>query len=165
MSAKQAPGRKPFTGWHMTAILVAGFGVVFAVNFLMAGLATSTFSGVVVENSYVASQHFNRWLGEAAKEEALGWKVEVSRRDDGHVAARLTGVPGVAAVSAEARHPLGRKPDMALRFRPDASGAYVSDEVLPEGRWIIRFDVEAGGKHWRGQDQVEGLEVVGQPIP
>ncbi|MEO1221410.1 MAG: FixH family protein [Pseudomonadota bacterium] len=31
--------RKPFTGKHMAAILVAGFGVVVAVNFTMASYA------------------------------------------------------------------------------------------------------------------------------
>ena len=47
---------KKFTGKHMATILVLGFGVVVAVNFTMASLATNGFSGVVVENSYVASQ-------------------------------------------------------------------------------------------------------------
>ncbi|MEJ2409256.1 MAG: FixH family protein [Novosphingobium sp.] len=165
MSRQQASSHKPFTGKHMTLILVGGFGVVFAVNFLMASLATSTFSGVVVENSYVASQHFNRWLDEAAKEKAMGWKVDVERRADGRLAAALSGVPAYPTVKAEARHPLGRKPDVALTFLKDASGAYVSDKPLPEGRWILRFDIEADGKIWRGEDQVEGLEVMGQPVP
>jgi len=42
---------KPFTGRHMLAVLVGFFGVVIAVNFIMASYATSTFGGVVVENS------------------------------------------------------------------------------------------------------------------
>ncbi|MCT2398610.1 FixH family protein [Novosphingobium mangrovi (ex Huang et al. 2023)] len=165
MSSQNAPRRKPFTGKHMFLILLTGFGVVFGVNFLMAGLATSTFGGVVVENSYVASQHFNRWLDEAAKEKALDWKVAVSRREDGHIVALLDGVPRYPDVIAEARHPLGRKPDMALKFEKDVTGAYVSDKALPEGRWILRFEIEADGKTWRGEDQVEGLEVIGQPVP
>ncbi|MCJ2187079.1 FixH family protein [Novosphingobium beihaiensis] len=165
MSSQQAPRRKPFTGKHMTLILVGGFGIVFGVNFLMAGLATSTFGGIVVENSYVASQHFNRWLDEAAKEKALGWKVDVERRADGHLAAALSGVPAYPTVKAVARHPLGRKDDIALTFDKHADGTYVSDKALPEGRWILRFDIEADGKSWRGEDQVEGLEVMGQPVP
>lgn len=48
----------PFNGRHMTAILVAFFAVVIAVNVLMARFIICTFGGVVVENSYVASQHF-----------------------------------------------------------------------------------------------------------
>src|SRR3546814_9155249 len=125
---------------------------LFAVNFLMASLATSTFSGVVVENSYVSSELFNRWLDEAAQEKALGWKVDVQRRTDGRLALALTGVPAYPTIRAEARHPLGRKPDVALTFRKDVNGAYVSDKPLPEGRWILRFDIEAGGKAWRGKD-------------
>lgn len=164
MNMQQAP-RKPFTGWHMSAILLSAFAVVLGVNVTMARLATSTFGGEVVENSYVASQDFNRWLNEAAREKALGWKVDVSRRVDGKVAAQLTGVPRYATVTAVARHPLGRKADVALTFVQDANGAYVSDKTLPEGRWIVRFDVEAGGRSWHGQDQVEGNEVVGQPVP
>lgn len=165
MSAQQAPRGKAFTGWHMAVILLSAFAVVLAVNITMAHLATSTFGGEVVENSYVASQDFNRWLDEAAREKALGWKVAVLRRSDGKVAAQLTGVPRHASVAALARHPLGRKADIALTFAQDATGAYVSDRPLPEGRWILRFDVEAGGRSWHGQDQVEGLEVIGQPAP
>ena len=57
--------RRRFTGYHMAAILVAFFGVIIAVNMVMATLATRTFGGVVVENSYVASQEFNGWLKDA----------------------------------------------------------------------------------------------------
>ncbi|SFF90821.1 Nitrogen fixation protein FixH [Novosphingobium sp. CF614] len=142
---------KPFTGKHMAAILIAGFGVVIAVNFTMAGLASSTFGGIVVENSYVASQEFNRWLDEADREKALGWKLAASRRADGRVAARLGGVPRYATITAEARHPLGRVGDVRLVFVRDAAGAYVSDKPLPAGRWTLRFDIEAEGKTWRGE--------------
>ena len=54
--------QRAFTGRHMAAIMVAFFGVVIVVNLLNARLASSTFGGEVVENSYVASQDFNRWL-------------------------------------------------------------------------------------------------------
>ena len=62
---------RPFTGRHMFATLVVFFGIVIAVNFTMASYATTTFGGLVVENSYVASQKFNRWLDEAAAEGAV----------------------------------------------------------------------------------------------
>ncbi|HET9398451.1 MAG TPA: FixH family protein [Sphingomicrobium sp.] len=65
-----------FSGRHMTAILVAFFGVVIAVNFTMALFATRTFGGVVVENSYVASQKYNGWLDAARRQEQLGWAIE-----------------------------------------------------------------------------------------
>ena len=45
--------RREFTGRDMAMVMVAGFGVVVAVNFYMASLAIGGFGGVVVENSYV----------------------------------------------------------------------------------------------------------------
>jgi nitrogen fixation protein FixH len=50
---------RPFTGRHMTMILVAFFAVVVGVNVTMAVLARKSWTGLVVPNSYVASQHFN----------------------------------------------------------------------------------------------------------
>jgi len=55
----------PFTGKHFAVIIVAFFAVVIGVNLFMATQASATFGGVVVENSYVASQEFNKWLDEA----------------------------------------------------------------------------------------------------
>ncbi|MBH0115103.1 FixH family protein [Novosphingobium sp. YJ-S2-02] len=144
---------RPFTGKHMTMILVGGFGIVVAVNFAMAGLASSTFGGVVVENSYVASQNFNTWLDEARQEGALGWGLDLERRDDDRIAAHLHGVPEGALVSAEARHPLGRLSDELLHFDP-VGGTFVSDKPLPAGRWTLRLRIEADGKTWREEREV-----------
>jgi len=145
---------RPFTGRHMTLILVGFFGVVIVVNMLLATLASTSFTGVVVENSYVASQHFNRWLDEARAEDRLGWKATVRRADDGHLTIRLAGVSGAAQVSGDAWHPLGRAPDRALRFAPDGGGGYRSVEAVPAGRWRIRIEVRAGGRRWRAEEMV-----------
>ena len=50
---------REFTGKHMLAIMIAFFGVVFAVNFTMVYFSRHSWTGLVVENSYVASQEFN----------------------------------------------------------------------------------------------------------
>ena len=135
-----APAVRRFTGWHMTAILFAFFGVVIAVNIYMAGLATSTFSGEVVGNSYVASQHFNRWLDEAAKEKALGWQATVTRQVDGKLAVSVTG-PGsegtaqqAALLVGEVWRPLGKAAEMQVNFRQIGHGNFISEEQLPAGR-------------------------------
>lgn len=142
---------RPFTGKHITLILVGFFAVVIAVNVLMARLATSTFGGVVVENSYVASQQFNGWLKEASAEQALGWKADIGRDEQGRVAITLRDSMGraiaAAKVTAIAEHPLGQRPEADLMLRETAPGTYAAP--LAAGRWRLRVMVEADGKVWR----------------
>lgn len=126
-----------FTGRRMATILIAFFGVVVAVNVTMATLATRTFGGVVVQNSYVASQQFNEWLSAAKRQEQLGWKVAASLGSDRRVRVTLT-VRG-AEVSGFARHPLGREKDLPLRFRVGSSGEMLSEQPLPTGRWLVHL--------------------------
>jgi nitrogen fixation protein FixH len=143
-----------FTGWHMATLLVAFFGVVVTVNLVMARYAGSTFGGVVVENSYVASQHFNRWLDESAAEKALGWTAVTAWRPDGRLAVTLEGPDAGARLAATARHPLGRKPDVALAFDPLGDGRFVSRAALPAGRWLLRLEVADGGQIWRREEEL-----------
>ncbi len=105
-----------------------------AVNFVMAGFASSTFGGVVVDNSYVASQRFNGWLDQARVQAGLGWSAKASRLADGRVVLTFSGTPGTGlTVTAVARHPLGRMPDAALTFVREADGRFVSTAPLPLG--------------------------------
>lgn len=145
----------PFTGRHISIILVGFFAIVVGVNFLMARLAISTFGGVVVENSYVAGQHFNRWLDQATSQKALGWKAEVSRLASNRIGIVLSGAPARGlTMQAVARHPLGRMPDRTLHFVAGPGGRFVSDEPLPAGRWRLRLAADGGGSHWRGEQDI-----------
>ncbi len=146
--------QRAFTGWHMATILVAFFGVVIAVNLVNARVAGATFGGVVVENSYVASQQFNDWLDEAKSENALGWGAVTTWRPDGRLVVALRGVPAGAVVKAMARHPLGRVPDRSLTFERIGEGRFLSNQALPDGRWAVRLTVAAQDRVWR---QVERL--------
>lgn len=148
------PVRKRFTGWHMAAILVAFFGTVPAVNFTMARYASSTFGGVVVENSYVATQKFNGWLEEARASEALGWDVVTTWRPDGRLVISAYGAPDHLSAQATARHPLGRLPDRALTFSRIGEGRYLSSEELPAGRWTLRIELTDGARTWRREDDL-----------
>lgn len=146
---------RQFTGRHMAAIMIGFFAVVVAVNLLMARLAGSTFGGIVVENSYVASQNFNRWLDEAAAEKALGWQASALRLADGKVEVTLAGMPaGEAVLTADARHPLGRMPDRALAFTALGNGRFVSATPLPQGRWRLRIAVRQAGRIWRSEGDI-----------
>ncbi|MBO9602721.1 MAG: FixH family protein [Novosphingobium sp.] len=144
-----------FNGWHMFAILCAFFGVVIAVNITMATYASTTFGGIVVENSYVASQEFNRWLDEAKAERALGWQAFAKRTASGKVEIALTGAPADVTLAAEARHPLGRLPDRALHFAAIGDGRFLSRESLPAGRWTLRLEARAGKHVWREEEPIQ----------
>lgn len=144
----------PFTGRHMTAILAGFFGIVIAVNLLMANFATSTFGGIVVENSYVASQEFNGWLEDAKKQRALGWDAVTTWRPDNRLAVQLSGVPAGAKVTAFAHHPLGRLPDREIAFASNGENRFLSTSELPTGRWLLRLEVTAANQTWRRQEEL-----------
>ena len=147
-----------FTGWHMTAILVAFFGVVMAVNFIMARMAVSTFGGTVVDNSYVASQEYNRWLDAAALQDKLGWKVAVSLDSDRFVRidASFNGAT-IAELSAvgDALHPLGRAADVPLSFTTTSDGDLLSTNPLPAGRWNLRLSLRRGADIFKLAEEVQ----------
>ncbi len=147
---------RPFTGKKVAMIFIAFFGVVIAVNLTMARLATSTFGGLIVDDSYLAGQHFNSWLAEAKVEQTLGWKGELVRDPEGGVAMSVTGSDGkpmrAASVTAIAEHPLGQQPLTNLTLREIAPGTYAAP--LLAGRWRVRVTVQSGGKVWRTVGEV-----------
>jgi nitrogen fixation protein FixH len=151
MTAQTQPAGA-LTGRKVAAIFVVFFGVVAAVNFTMARFASSTFGGVVVENSYVASQKFNGWLDAAKAQQALGWQVSLARLPDDRVALRIAGAgPAGLTLVGQARHPLGRAPDQALDFAVASDGAFVSRQALPAGRWLVRFEARQGSATYRDE--------------
>ncbi|KUR70501.1 hypothetical protein AQZ52_16990 [Novosphingobium fuchskuhlense] len=145
---------RPFTGRHMALVMTGFFGVVIAVNVLLANLAVSTFSGTVVDNSYVASQEFNRWLGAAKADKALGWKLDIARAGPGTVRFTLMDASGRpltgAAVRAQADHPLGARAPVAMNPREVAPGVY--EAALPAGRWHVGIEVRAHDHVWHAED-------------
>lgn len=156
-SSQRVSTKGQFTGRHITMILVAFFGIVIAVNVIMARFAISTFGGLVVENSYVASQDFNKWLAEADREKALGWKATLGRNAAGAFQTTVTDSMGKPVASAKVRlfaeHPLGRKPPVDTALVEGAPGVYSG--ALPEGRWYIRVIVQAEGHKWRTAGEVQ----------
>ena len=143
--------RKKITGFHVTLMFVVFFGVIAAVNFLMAGLAVSSFGGTVVDNSYVASQKYNQWLEESRREAAYGWTVSTPVRAEDRLQiavrnAQNTALSG-ARVSGVAEHPVGRTDSLQLEFTETAPGQYLSTQSLPAGRWKLRISIAEGGRN------------------
>jgi nitrogen fixation protein FixH len=128
----------------MLAIVCAFFCTIIGVNLVMAFAATGTFPGLVVQNSYVASQNYDELLAKAREQDAAGWSYELSL-DRGVIRARISrqGAPlNDLSVVAHVGRPSTTREDRLfdLALAPDRS--YVASEPLPPGLWEI--DLEAG---------------------
>lgn len=147
----QAAAHRPreFTGRHMLAITLGFFAVIIGVNFIMAYLANSTWSGLVVANGYVASQSFNADEAIAKAQQARGWQVELSHQAEtialsfrDHSFAPLNGMK----VTGQARRPASEREDMALSFAESAQGNYAAHASLAPGLWEIAVAASSGGE-------------------
>ncbi|MCE8006070.1 FixH family protein [Aestuariivita sp.] len=129
---------REFTGRHAVMVFVGAFGIIFIVNFSMAYNAVSTFPGLEVKNSYVASQQFD---AKRDAQLALGWSVRAYARD-GQVFLSITDADGAPVEAADLQATLGRathtRDDMTPDFVFDGK-TYVAPATLGEGNWNIRM--------------------------
>lgn len=147
--------RGKFTGKHMALVFVGGFGVVIAVNLVMASFAVGSFHGTVVDNSYVASQKFNGYIEKAEQAGKLGWGVRGEHLADGRIGLATSGVPEGASVQAVAERPLGTRETMRLTFDEDSAGRWVSREIVDDGRWQLLVTISATGAAGEPQSMTE----------
>lgn len=129
-------------GYHVLIIAVIAFSIIIAANLAMLFAATGTFPGLVVENSYVASQN---WDARTAEQQALGWTREVTYRD-GAVEIELTDASGEPVTAAEMQITVGRPATQALDqvFQVSGASPYRIDIPLDSGRW--RIEMHSTGK-------------------
>ena len=146
MSARLAEPRA-FTGRHMLAAMVAFFGVIVAVNLAMATFAMKSWTGVVVQNSYVASQEFNDRAEAGRAQAALGWQSELAY-SNGELRYRLVHDNGSAVALTNLQVTLGRPAyeadDATIVLAPTDGGGFGSNIKLGDGQWIVRVSAEAG---------------------
>ncbi|MGE0664941.1 MAG: FixH family protein [Sphingomonadales bacterium] len=136
MSAAMQP--KPFTGRHMLAVMVGFFAVVIGVNAALALFAAKSWTGLVVQNAYVASQHFNEDLAIARRQQALGWHSTLAY-GRGILRFDVAGASGAAmpglTVAVTLRRPTHEGEDRQLTLSPTASGRYQAAVDLGRGTW------------------------------
>ncbi len=141
----------PFTGRMALAVIGGGFGIVIAVNIALAVFASRSHPGLVVENSYVASQKFNGWLAQGRAQKALGWTVEtdadpllLTMRAHDALGAPLTGLDAVASLE----HPLGAEPTRSLALVETAPGLYQAPHGLAAGQWLTEVRLRRGSNRF-----------------
>ncbi len=134
--------RGPLNGPKVFAIFSLFFIVIIAVNLVMAWKAISTFPGVEVDNSYVASQTFDR---DRAAQEALGWSVlAVVHQGDLQVAVTDSrGQPvEAAAITGIFGRPTAARDDQIPAFTFDGT-MYHAPVVADGGLWELRLEAQA----------------------
>jgi len=136
---KQIFRPKEFTGYHMWGVLILFFGTIITVNLIMARYAITTWTGLVVKNTYVASQEFNEKAAEAKAISALGYTVVLGSTPTAFFLdlSDKTGAPAESTdVTVRFHHPVGQIGDRTLNLTSRGRGRFAADEALPEGEWI-----------------------------
>ncbi len=131
-----------FTGRHMLLTMLGFFGVIVSVNITMAVMSATSWTGLVVTNSYVASQEFEeKRLAHVAQQEA-GWRSGFAF--DG-ATARLSVIDAAGAprwlgvVEARFHRPVGGHDDQDLVLERQADGSYSAPLQLGAGVWDVEI--------------------------
>ncbi|MCP4183861.1 MAG: hypothetical protein GY761_11170 [Hyphomicrobiales bacterium] len=141
--------KKPLrlNGYHVAAMFVAFFGVIIAVNFTMAWFASHSWTGLVVKNSYVASQNYNEKIDAARYQMAMGWRTDfdysnnllrLSVRDKDNQPIFFDKLNVLIGT------PVSENKDRHLVLDQNSSGVYQTSIKLTEGVWA--YELFAKGK-------------------
>ncbi|MER9895420.1 FixH family protein [Mesorhizobium sp. M0119] len=140
--------RRPreFTGRHMLLTILSFFGVVVGVNVTMATLASTSWTGLVVENTYVASQQFNKKAQQGRAQAALGWTGKLTIAG-GEVRYSLTDAGGktvaVHGVKVLFRHPAYEAEDKSVTLAAASGQIFAAHHIPKDGVWIVEIDADA----------------------
>jgi nitrogen fixation protein FixH len=146
---------RPLTGRKVLMMLVAFFGVVFAVNFLLAKLAIDTLPGTEVDSAYSASLGYEKEIAAARDQNARNWKVDaqLQRGSDGAATLRVeardnTGTP-MTGLKFQGRleRPTDRRADQAVALAETGNGVYRgSAPLVAAGQWDLVLEGDAAGQ-------------------
>jgi nitrogen fixation protein FixH len=145
MSATVDAPERVLKGWHVLLIMLAFFGVMFAVNGVFLYHAITSFPGEDVKKSYVQGLNYNATLADRAVQSELGWTAEAGLADNA-VIFRLNDADGQAltghVVVGELRRLATGREDRSLVFQARGNGDYASDvSALGAGQWRLQVRV------------------------
>lgn len=124
------------TGRKVLIFTVGAFGIIIGVNITLAVLATRTFPGLEVPNSFVASQEFDTVRN---AQEALGWVAEADY-NDGALVIDIRGLDGrsvdVERIEALVGWATSTRDDFAPQFQRSGSQFTASADLVP-GNWDV----------------------------
>jgi nitrogen fixation protein FixH len=143
------------TGRAVLVWLLSFFGIIIAVNALMAKLAVDTMPGTEVDSPYQAGNAYNAQISAARDQDARRWRVQahVGRGDDGRTIVEVEahdsdGQPlDDLAFSARLERPIDRRGDRSLTLVERAAGIYSSVVTdLTPGQWDLVLEANRGAQ-------------------
>jgi nitrogen fixation protein FixH len=136
-------------------MLVAFFGVVFGVNFLMMKLAIDTLPGTEVDSAYSASMAYENEIGAARDQNTRNWKVDahIQRGPDGGAALEVEARDGsgkpMSGLKFQGRfeRPTDRRADLPVALSETGIGIYRgSAPLIAAGQWDLVLEGDAAGQ-------------------
>jgi nitrogen fixation protein FixH len=157
-------GTRPreLTGRMVLICLVAFFGVVAAVDAIMAAAAISTLSGLDSDSPYQAGLAFDEEIAAARAQQALHWQVDAKvERDEDQTLVEITAreadgtpLPGLSA-TASLVHPTDRRLDRDLAMTQDEPGHFRGVTGTAVGQWDVVIDLSRDGtRRFRSKNRV-----------
>jgi|JI10StandDraft_1071094.scaffolds.fasta_scaffold24869_8 nitrogen fixation protein FixH len=146
----QAQTARPFTGRHMLFIMLAFFATVFTANMTMVYFASHSWTGLVVKNSYVASQEFNATTEKMLANAAVDAHPVLSF-EGGVLRLALKTKTGEAVAASNVKLSLGRpsneSQDTSFDLVTVGAGLFESTQSFGPGQWegMITADVPGHG--------------------
>ena len=140
---------RELSGRTVLAILLAFFGVVFAVNGYFAAAAIQTYTGVVAQEPYRKGLTYNLRIAADERQRALGWKAAVDAGLDGRARLDLTTADGRPVTDLVVTGTLGRPStdiaDRTMTFTETRQGRYETQvAALDAGSWIVTITARGG---------------------
>lgn len=145
-----------FTGWHMLGVISLFFGTIISVNLVLAFNAATTWTGLVVKNTYVESQNFNARLDQLAAQSTLGWTAALERTRTG-LAVQIRNDVGTLAKEIDLKEidligflgrPVHEGADVILSFAAKGD-QFVAETELEPGLWRVQLVARhAGDEIW-----------------
>ncbi len=133
-------------GWHVLVVMVAFFGIIFAVNAFFITTALNTFPGEETRRSYVQGLEYNRVIEAREAQAELGWTASANLTPERALIEVLDGegnpVTGLRLVGT-LQHPADMSQDRQLVFAEIRDGVYAAGtDSLPDGRWTLAARAE-----------------------
>lgn len=133
-------------GWHVLAMVVAFFLVVFAVDGAFAVYAYRTFPGQVSVTPYEDGVTYNRHLAQLAAQEKLGWAPVASLTPKGLLQVEVRDRAGAPlqglAVTGRLERPATEAGRIVPVFREQAPGIYVANTAGLAGAWDLTAELK-----------------------